>query len=191
VVVVALSLHEEKARRVVLGPIITMIIGLLIFGGGAAWYFWPAPGKPALEKSKEPPKTEFSGWTNSQLRERVAIVVDGMRNLEAQYSKAIAAPNFPSPNASQEERHRVWEESTKRLTQLSAERDFIFQSKYLSEARTLRTEMLRRVPDIVVGKNPMDQNSMGIRVLDSGMLAGVHPLYAAADYLESLARTLP
>lgn len=40
-VVVFVSLHEEGRRKAVLGPIVTMAIGALIFCGGAAWYFWP------------------------------------------------------------------------------------------------------------------------------------------------------
>jgi hypothetical protein len=40
-VVVMLSLHEEKNRKMVLGPIIMMGFGALILCGGAAWYFWP------------------------------------------------------------------------------------------------------------------------------------------------------
>jgi hypothetical protein len=40
-VVMAISLHEEKTRKRVLGPIITMAVGALILCGGAAWYFWP------------------------------------------------------------------------------------------------------------------------------------------------------
>jgi hypothetical protein len=40
-VVAIVSLHEEKERRVVIGPVITMVIGALVLCGGAAWYFWP------------------------------------------------------------------------------------------------------------------------------------------------------
>jgi len=41
-VVVALSLHEQRKQRTVLGPVLMMAIGALVFGGGAAWYFWPS-----------------------------------------------------------------------------------------------------------------------------------------------------
>jgi hypothetical protein len=44
-VVVTLSLHEEGKRKVVLGPILIMALGALIFCGGAAWYFWPSSSK--------------------------------------------------------------------------------------------------------------------------------------------------
>lgn len=40
-VVVIVSLHQEHRRKTVLGPVITMAVGALIFGFGAAWYFWP------------------------------------------------------------------------------------------------------------------------------------------------------
>jgi hypothetical protein len=56
IVVFVLSVHEESKRKAVLGPIITMAVGALIFGGGAAWYFWPASqagGMPPAEKSGE------------------------------------------------------------------------------------------------------------------------------------------
>lgn len=40
VVVVALSLHDDRAKKKVVGPILTMALGTLILGGGIAWYFW-------------------------------------------------------------------------------------------------------------------------------------------------------
>lgn len=44
VVVVALSLHDDMAKKKVIGPILTMALGTLILGGGIAWYFWSANG---------------------------------------------------------------------------------------------------------------------------------------------------
>ena len=44
VVVVALSLHDDRVKEKVIGPILTMALGTLILGGGIAWYFWPAGG---------------------------------------------------------------------------------------------------------------------------------------------------
>jgi hypothetical protein len=41
IVVVALSLHDEGAKKRVVGPILTMALGSLILGAGVAWYFWP------------------------------------------------------------------------------------------------------------------------------------------------------
>jgi hypothetical protein len=40
-VVFLLSLYEKRRRRMVLGPILLMTAGALIFGAGTAWYFWP------------------------------------------------------------------------------------------------------------------------------------------------------
>jgi drug/metabolite transporter (DMT)-like permease len=40
VIVIALSIHDERRRPKVILPIIMMAIGLLIFFGGATWYFW-------------------------------------------------------------------------------------------------------------------------------------------------------
>ena len=42
IVVGALSLHDRKKRRTVLGPVFLMSLGTVILGIGAAWYFWPA-----------------------------------------------------------------------------------------------------------------------------------------------------
>jgi len=42
-VVAFISLHEENKRRAVIGPIIVMTFGALLFCVGAAWYFWPRP----------------------------------------------------------------------------------------------------------------------------------------------------
>ena len=47
-VVFVISVHEEHRRKAVLGPIITMAIGALIFCGGCAWYFWPGASKQTV-----------------------------------------------------------------------------------------------------------------------------------------------
>jgi hypothetical protein len=57
VVVVALSLHDDREKTKVIGPILTMPLGTLIFGGGIAWYFWPS-GK--TEIIVEHPEKELS-----------------------------------------------------------------------------------------------------------------------------------
>ena len=41
IVVVVLSLHDEKKRKTVLGPIILMSLSAFGLCIGAAWYFWP------------------------------------------------------------------------------------------------------------------------------------------------------
>jgi hypothetical protein len=52
-VVAIVSAHEKNRQSVVLGPIIVMLVGALIFCGGAAWYFWPS----------SQPKTEAANST--------------------------------------------------------------------------------------------------------------------------------
>jgi hypothetical protein len=57
-IVIIISLHEEKRRKAVLGPIILMATGALIICGGASWYFWPT--KHATEEaSKEVTKASI------------------------------------------------------------------------------------------------------------------------------------
>ncbi|QBR71671.1 hypothetical protein CU048_10700 [Beijerinckiaceae bacterium] len=52
VVVASLSIHDERKRPKVMWPIITMAIGLMIFCGGAAWYFWsPTQDAPQRDAS--------------------------------------------------------------------------------------------------------------------------------------------
>jgi hypothetical protein len=41
VVVFVLSLQDQEGKRRVIGPILLMTAGALVFGGGAAWYLWP------------------------------------------------------------------------------------------------------------------------------------------------------
>src|SRR5712691_3614648 len=41
VVVAVLALHDVERKKRVMGPIMTMVFGAVVFGGGAAWYFWP------------------------------------------------------------------------------------------------------------------------------------------------------
>lgn len=46
VVVLGISATEQQRRHRVIGPLVAMAIGLLIFGGGVAWYFWPRKDVP-------------------------------------------------------------------------------------------------------------------------------------------------
>jgi len=41
IVVMVIWLHEAEKQKAVLGPILMMFFGALVFCGGAAWYFWP------------------------------------------------------------------------------------------------------------------------------------------------------
>jgi drug/metabolite transporter (DMT)-like permease len=41
IVVLILWLHETDKQKAMLGPILTMFVGALVFCGGASWYFWP------------------------------------------------------------------------------------------------------------------------------------------------------
>lgn len=59
-VVFLLSLHEEQTRKRVVGPIILMAVGALIFGGSAAWYFWPAQQSDRIfESDVREPHSKF------------------------------------------------------------------------------------------------------------------------------------
>lgn len=40
-IVAIVSVHEKNRQRAVIGPVVIMTVGALIFCGGAAWYFWP------------------------------------------------------------------------------------------------------------------------------------------------------
>jgi hypothetical protein len=58
VVVVTLSLHDDREKKKVIGPILTMALGTLILGGGVAWYFWPSSKTEIIVE--EHPKKELS-----------------------------------------------------------------------------------------------------------------------------------
>jgi MFS family permease len=51
VIVFILSALEQNQRKKKLWPLVTMAIGLIIFGGGAAAFFWPAKSSTASESS--------------------------------------------------------------------------------------------------------------------------------------------
>jgi hypothetical protein len=67
-VVLVLSLHNPEKRRRVIGPVLIMAFGALIFCGGLAWYFWPdiaqlgpvapVPEVPIKPETKAPEKQE-------------------------------------------------------------------------------------------------------------------------------------
>jgi hypothetical protein len=145
-------------------------------------------------ESTTKPKTEFSEWTNVQLRERVRVVARDMRELERNYSSQRATLNGSrrSPSLKGEERNAAWRLENAELLKLDNELQEKFRDQFLSEGRSLRIEMLRRIPEIGNGMpGPYNRFAFGRNVIEHSIIAGPQPIAMAADYLEALSRTLP
>ena len=70
IVVVALSLHDDRVKKKVVGPILTMALGTLILGGGIAWYFWPqtkalTQAAQSTEESARTVSVEMKPWKHT------------------------------------------------------------------------------------------------------------------------------
>lgn len=95
------------------------------------------------------------------------------------------------PNLTDAEKKQQWNQEMQKMTQkmrdLSSQRDFEFRRSILPDAIYARSELLRRkIPEPVL---PGAEGSEIGGVL-AGMLAGVYPELALADYLEIMAKQL-
>ena len=138
-------------------------------------------------------RREFGKLTTSQLRDETKEVTDAMRALEQEYRTAMDNVLLKRIdwNATSEEKSKIWEANNERYKELGEEREVAFRNQCLAKARSLREAILARVPDIIEGLPPPSPHARGAAVLDSGRLTGPNPIACAADYLESLSRTLP
>jgi hypothetical protein len=67
-VVIALSTHEQEKKHKPMWPIVTMAIGVLIFGVGAAGYFWPSvPRSESTSSGAEDTRWSWAALTDSEI----------------------------------------------------------------------------------------------------------------------------
>ena len=78
-VLLMLRFHEERKRKIVLGPILVMAFGAVIFCGGTAWYFWPtAHVKHAQTSEITVHESERRSALLSRLRQEYILSHDGI-----------------------------------------------------------------------------------------------------------------
>lgn len=160
-----------------------LILGLLLV-------FWDTMFP---SRAPNPRQREFSKWTPGELRAETKEVADAMRALEQKYNTAkdkILLRRIDW-NATSAEKSEIWQENNRRYRELADERDVAFRNQFLAKARSLRKAILARVPDIAQGQPPQHPHARGALVLNEGDLAGPRPIGCAADYLDSLSKTLP
>ena len=93
-----------------------------------------------------------------------------------------------------EARQKDWINKINLENQLSSRFNREWQTKYRNRARAVYEDLCRRLG--IVPDAPSDQFGLpigqleAISLLQTGMLAGAHPVSALADYLDSLARDL-
>jgi hypothetical protein len=99
-VVFLLSIHEEKERKRVVGPIILMAIGALVFGGGAAWYFWPK-SEPATATNAAKP------WKHT-LEDLYAMDFSDLGSTERSIEAALQSKDHPEQQFQYNIRFRLY-----------------------------------------------------------------------------------
>jgi hypothetical protein len=148
------------------------------------------PALPLTDARPEVPN-EFSGWTNTQLIERVKVVVSGMRQLDERYTRMEHETlGWHHTGPTEEDNTRGLTEGILKSQSLTTEKNTIFRNQFYVEARTLRAAMLLRTPELQPPPTGYDPFRLGKNVIDTGRLGGPYPISAAADYLEALSRTL-
>jgi hypothetical protein len=98
IVVVVLSLHDEKKRKTVVGPIVLMAIGALVFCSGAAWYFWPREPKQSTPQFSGPLLKETSRFLLQPGQKGKNFTVDNTNPNNLTYKEVATEPRIAKSN---------------------------------------------------------------------------------------------
>lgn len=139
--------------------------------------------------------TNLRSLSDQDLATSVIKLTGDLRSMDVAYSKEeqtiFSGPRPSSENDDQKQRR--WQEQAKLGLALTGRRDSEWQLQYRPKARAYYEEMCRRlaiVPDPPPQTAMLSPFYLGQAVISDGMLAGVHPLSALADFLNSLAHRL-
>jgi hypothetical protein len=136
---------------------------------------------------------EVKVTSDKELYEFTMGVVKKIRDFSTKYQtlqrqqidEAINASR--TSNLSDAERHQRWNEETQKSIQLSYARDNEFRTSLLPDATYARQELLKRtLPEPVLPREQKYDVDMVFR----GMLAGIYPELALANYLELMVKPL-
>jgi len=103
---------------------------------------------------------------------------------------AEAQRKFYSNTAGQKYFNEYWNAHARDFLTVSNETNREFRDKFYMRAKEFNVELLARGVRNLNGNN-MRPSMMVATILDTGDLAGVHPIRDLADYLEISARSLP
>jgi hypothetical protein len=141
-----------------------------------------------------PPSTgEFKSLSNSDLCERVKSFATTMRAFESKADVETSALLMQrQPTATPQESKKLWEEMNAKLKDSQNAKNDEFQKLFRPQATSLASELLLRIEKVEELSDSSDSSIwLGRNVLTHGMLAGQHPMSAAADFLEYMAGKLP
>ena len=130
--------------------------------------------------------------SNEQIKTAAMALAANMRKFEEDF-EVLDTP-VDDPDASTEEKDAEWRASVDRALERSKQKELLFATNYLEQARELRDEMIARLKSGDVAPPYVeldDYESAGPTVLDTGRLVGARPVAAAAIYLEKLSQRLP
>ena len=203
--VISLSVREQERRHKAMWPILTMAAGVLIFGVGAAGFFWPSsvlsgeaskapeqqqhpmPGSP---DQAIPNRTDRFGdlavLPNKELRRLTSQFANEMRVFEENLKTwDVDMPTYPS-GATQEQKNTIWAEHSKRILSQTLSKITQFRNTIYLDMMALHQELTRRLQQRGI-LLPRPQVMPALK----GELAGPHPIADVADFLEGMARKLP
>lgn len=123
----------------------------------------------------------FSSLSSSELRSRVHMIAQQMREMETEFRE------LRDRDLSRGRGNEDWDTFTSRLVTEGNKQTTRWRADLRPEAVALWDELRRRV----YGSPPYPRDSGASTALEHGMLAGVSPLDNAATALERLARQLP
>lgn len=212
IVVMVISLHEDRKRKAVTGPIILMALGALIFCAGAAWYFWPHEEKSSSKEISPSDVLPTSARTTDHVPNRterfgdVALLSNrDLARLTRQFSSEMRIFEVNSRSGSEipdikvdltlpkEKLDEIFQERHRQLQKQSDQRRLMFRERIFLDMTALYRELAERlqkrgimIPEPYIGV-PAEQSLPAL----NGSLAGPHPITAVADQLDRMARKLP
>jgi hypothetical protein len=127
----------------------------------------------------------LSTISDGELKSRASELARELKDFEKETQLAEPSLEIPdSRNLTEDQRREQWRESDQRLTMHTQKTNIEFRRLYLPRASSLVAEMRARIPG-------QTEPPLAARPGLAGMMAGVRPASALADYILDLAQKLP
>jgi hypothetical protein len=157
----------------------------------------PASPVPATPSNPDVDFSNLRPLSNAALKGQVGRLTQSLRQFEAKYENEMdAVSSTPRYTTDQKVMQNNWESMNKKENELRESETYAWQTTYRGRVAAIYEELSRRlaIPPIsdasLSATNNNITDSEATELLKTGMISGIYPIAALADYLESLAGQL-
>lgn len=135
--------------------------------------------------------TNLRPLSNSTLIDQINKLSSSLREMEAAFESEETSietvPYYNGQNSKEMEAH--WNQMRKQEDQLHAQENYRWQTKYRGRVKAIYAELCRKLGILPVSETSLNssqniEEGEATSLLQTDMIAGMHPIAALADYLE-------